>query len=95
VEKLLNLNPPLESLLTAPNEKNDAPRTARQLDSVRKDREASPHEALTKLVSVLRRVRNRRMHGFKAPDGPRDIEILTAATDILQKLGAVALETLP
>jgi hypothetical protein len=95
VNTLLNLTPPLESLLTAAHEEIDGPHTARQLDVVRSQRQNTPHEALTKLVSVLRRVRNRRMHGFKTPDGPRDEEILTAATDILQQLGAVVLATLP
>lgn len=95
VETLLDLDPPLESILTSPHEEIDGHRTARQLDVVRRERESSPHGALTKLVSVLRRVRNRRMHGFKAPDGrPRDDVILTAATDILQQLDEVALETL-
>ncbi len=94
VDALLNLNPPLESLLTVPHEEIDPARTARQLDVVRAQRETAPHEALTKLVRVLRRVRNRRMHGFKTPDGPRDQEILTAATDILQQLGTVAVDTI-
>lgn len=94
VETLLALDPPLESLLTAQHEEIDGPRTARQLDIVRTKREAEPYAALGKLVSVLRRVRNRRMHGFKTPDGPRDQEILTAATETLQRLGAVVLEVL-
>jgi hypothetical protein len=94
VDALLNLSPPLESLLTAPHEEIEADRTARQFDVVRAKRETAPHEALTKLVSVLRRVRNRRMHGFKTPDAPRDQEILTAATSILQQLGGVGLEAI-
>jgi len=41
---------------------------------------------------VLKRVRNRRAHGFKTPDGPRDRDILEASADILQSLGETAVD---
>jgi hypothetical protein len=91
---LLYLNPPLESLVTAPHERLDKERTAEELEFVRAYRDNEPKEAFRRLANVLKRVRNRRAHGFKTPDGPRDSEILEAATDILQSLGDIAVDTL-
>lgn len=93
VDSLLDLQPPLESVLSEPHEEIDAARTARQLAVVRAKRDTEPIAALQKLVSVLKRVRNRRMHGFKTPDGPRDQEILMPSADILQQLAAIVLDT--
>lgn len=94
VDTLLNLNPPLESLLTANYERLNAPRTAEELAIVRAKRASDPKEALCKLADVLKRVRNRRAHGFKTPKGPRDKEILEASADILQTLGEAAVDAL-
>jgi hypothetical protein len=96
VDVLLNLDPPLESILTSPpHERLAADRTARELAVVREKRENEPQEALRNLAEVLRRVRNRRAHGFKTPDGPRDQEILRASADILRNIGEIAIDALP
>jgi hypothetical protein len=94
VDALLNLDPLLESLLTANHERLNASRTAGELAVVRARRENDPKEALRKLADVLKRVRNRRAHGFKTPDGPRDKEILETSADILQTLGEGAVGAL-
>jgi hypothetical protein len=94
VNVLLYLNPPLEALVTAPFERLDKERTAEELEFVRAYRDNEPKEAFRKLANVLKRVRNRRAHGFKTPDGPRDNEILEATSDILQNLGDIAVYTL-
>jgi len=91
VDALLNLDPPLESVFSAPPyERLDSARTARELSTVRQKRENAPKEALLNLTEVLKRVRNRRAHGFKTPDGPRDQLILEAAADILRSIGETA-----
>lgn len=94
VNVLIHLNPPLESLMTARYERLDQDRTARELAFVRAKRDNEPREALRNLANVLKRVRNRRAHGFKSPDGPRDTEILAATTEILQEIGDLAVEVL-
>jgi len=94
VDALLNLNPPLESLLSAKHERLNAQRTADELATVRERRGNDPKAALRALADVLKRVRNRRAHGFKTPDGPRDAEILQATADILQEIGEAGLACL-
>jgi len=90
VDTLLNLNPPLESVLNMPHERLDVERTAQELAFVREHRVDDPKLALLKLAKVLKRVRNRRAHGFKTPYGPRDQEILSAAAPLLQAVGEAA-----
>lgn len=94
VDALLNLNPPLESLLSAQHERLNAERTAGELATVRERRGDDPKAALRSLADVLKRVRNRRAHGFKTTDGPRDGVVLQAAADILQELGEAGLACL-
>ena len=64
VNALINLDPPLESVLTSPHEELDQKLTAEQLEIVRSKRDTHPKEALENLGLVLKRVRNRRAHGF-------------------------------
>lgn len=95
VDILLNLDPPLESILTSPpHERLSADRTVRELTVVREKRGKEPREALRNLTKVLKRVRNRRAHGFKTSDGPRDLEILRASADILRNIGEIAIHAL-
>jgi|SRR6516165_8451562 hypothetical protein len=94
VDALLNLKPPLESVLTARFERLDEQRTATELVIVRTKRNSEPKEALLSLADILKRIRNRRAHGFKTTDGPRDGEILGASADILQNLGEMAVAAL-
>ena len=94
VDTLLGIDPPLESILADPYERLDSEKTAGELDAVRSLREKNPKEALRNLTLVLKRVRNRRAHGFKTPEGPRDKEILSAAVKIARDVGGAAAEAL-
>jgi hypothetical protein len=90
IDTLLNLEPPLESILSMPHEKLNAERTAKELALVRDKRITEPKEALLNLVKVLKRIRNRRAHGFKTPSGLRDQQILGAAVKLLRAVGEIA-----
>jgi hypothetical protein len=94
LDTLLHLNPPLETVLSFPHEHLDAARTAAELEQVRLHRNTNPKLALRNLVQVLKRIRNRRAHGFKTPDGPRDDEILSAAVWLVRIIGLSAAEAL-
>jgi hypothetical protein len=94
VDVLLDLNPPLESILSTPHERLDKDRTSRELKVVREQRSNDVRSALVNLAHVLKRVRNRRAHGFKTPEGPRDHEILSAGVSILRRVGYASAEAL-
>jgi hypothetical protein len=90
VEELVDLQPPLETILTSPYERLNADLTSHELTKVRNLRTTDSKEALLNLVFVLKRVRNRRAHGFKTTAGPRDEVILRASLRILRDLGGFA-----
>lgn len=99
VDALLDLVPPLESIRSFVHERLDVQRTADELASVRDnrasepiDRASEPIVALASLAETLKRIRNRRAHGFKTPDGPRDQVVLGAANDILRKVCGLAIQ---
>jgi hypothetical protein len=92
VDVLLDLDPPLESVLADPHERLDAERTAQELARVRARRRSEPREGCVMLGEVLKRVRNRRAHGFKSRCGPRDSEILGASRRLLWIMCRGALE---
>jgi len=94
VNTLLELEPPLETILSSPHERLNAERTAIELETVNLHREDDPKLALLSVAEVLKRVRNRRAHGFKTPDGPRDSQILGSALGILRLIGLSAAEAL-
>ena len=94
VDRLLNLEPPLETILSFRHERLIAKRTAEELEVVRRHRDDNPKLALHKLADVLKRIRNRRAHGFKTPKGPRDSEILGSALWILRLIGLSGAEAL-
>jgi hypothetical protein len=94
VDALLNLQPPLETILSYRHERLYAERTARELEVVRHNRDTDPKLALHNLAEVLKRIRNRRAHGFKTPKRARDNEILDSATRILQLIGVSAAEVM-
>lgn len=94
VDELLNLNPPIESVLSAEHERLEKDRVAQELDCIRELRAADPKTALRNLAEILKRIRNRRAHGFKTPDGPRDKPILSAAARLLQCIGETAAKEL-
>ena len=90
VDALLNLDPPIESVLNMPHEHLDAKRTVDELQAVRHHRQDQGRLALLNLVKVLKRIRNRRAHGFKTPYGLRDQQILRAASQLLRLMGEVS-----
>jgi hypothetical protein len=95
VEALTCLDPPLETILADPNERLESKKAAQALATVRSSREADPRAALIALGEVLKRIRNKRAHGFKARGTPRDAEILRAARQILSRLCEVAVAQVP
>ncbi|MEO8198087.1 MAG: hypothetical protein ABI689_15320 [Thermoanaerobaculia bacterium] len=82
---LVNLEPPLEKVLAHPRERLHALQVGRELTRMRR-RSTDPKAALSALVSVLNRVRDKKMHGFKTPDGARDLEILEASAILLRNI---------
>lgn len=94
VESLLALDPPLETVLADPNERLYPEDTKKALDQILGQRDRNPTEAVLGLGEVLKRIRNKRAHGFKTRKGPRDREILGAARLILLRLCELAVEVL-
>lgn len=96
VEQLLGLSPPIESILTYEGEEDwlDAEKASEMVECVRQLRTGDPLRAAVCLLWLLRRIRNRREHGFKTPDGPRDQEILAAARLCLEILCRASLPLL-
>ena len=94
VDELLNLQPPLEAVLSNQYERLDAEHTSHELNEVRRLRTTDPKASLVNLAHILKRVRNSRAHGFKTPEGPRDKIILSASLKLLRNLGGLAAEYL-
>ncbi|MGQ0670853.1 MAG: hypothetical protein ACT4PO_14500 [Actinomycetota bacterium] len=93
VDSLLNLRPPLETILSDPHEQLEEDAAKKSLDTLRRCRDADPRSALLALGGILKRIRNRRAHGFKSRSGPRDSEILGAARSVLAALCSAALDS--
>lgn len=91
VDTLLNLDPPLETVLVSQYERNDPEGTQRVIEVVRANRTSHPTTALSNLGSLLKRIRDKREHGFKTRHGPRDYVILGATRSILEALCRSAL----
>lgn len=83
VDALLQLDPPLETVLANPYERLAAEDTAAALETVRRLRKKDPRGALHSFGDILKRIRNKRAHGFKSAKGPRDQQILHAARTFL------------
>jgi hypothetical protein len=94
VEVLLKLDPPLETILCSPHERLDPTATLSAFASIRSANQGGPYEAAVSLGEILKRIRNKRAHGFKSRSGPRDQEILRAARLILDGLCGLAVEAL-
>jgi hypothetical protein len=92
VDSLLKLKPPLETVVSHPQEELETEKVAAALEKVRSQRAAAPREALAGLGVVLKAIRNKREHGFKTRVGPRDSEILRPARQLLGKLSQAALD---
>jgi hypothetical protein len=86
VDVLLELAPPLETMLVDERERLQPLQAARELAKVRERRQSDPKAALAALFEIVQRIRDKREHGFKTPDGPRDVEILSAAAEILSMM---------
>lgn len=93
VDALLNLDPPLETVVSHPREKLKTEQVSAALDKIRMHRASSPREALAEMGFVLKTIRNKREHAFKTRDGLRDTEILRPARRLLNQLGQAALES--
>jgi hypothetical protein len=93
VDAFLNLDPPLETVVSHPREELETAEVTAALDDVRTQRAVAPREALARLGFVLKAIRNKREHGFKTRTGSRDTEILRSARQLLVKLCQAAFET--
>ena len=93
VDALLNLDPPLETVLSHPREELRTAHVQAALEKIHTQRAVAPREALAELGSVLKAIRNKREHGFKTRAGPRDMQILRPARQLLVKLCQAAFET--
>ncbi len=92
VESLLSLDPPLETVLSHPRERLYAEDAKMAVNQVRGQRDKNPAAALVSLGEILKRIRNKRAHGFKTRSGRRDQEILGAARTLLLRLCELAVE---
>ena len=92
VDALLNLNPPLETIISHQHELLETVKVTNALEKVRAQRAALPREGLAALGFVLKVIRNKREHGFKTRDGSRDTEILHSARQLLANLCQAAFE---
>jgi hypothetical protein len=86
VEALIEIQPPLESIASNQHERLDEERAQHLVETVRANQDSDPKSAIIALAEVLKRIRNRRAHGFKTPDGPRDEEILGNAAEIIRAM---------
>jgi hypothetical protein len=90
VDVLLDLDPPLETLLSHPEETLRTRQVTEALTTIRNVRRTNPRTAALHLAMVLKRVRDKRYHGFKSIHGNRDAEILGAARAVLEELARIA-----
>jgi hypothetical protein len=87
IRTLVSLDPPLETVATSPHEELYPDRTAATFARIRAGQAIAPLQALAALGEILKRIRNKRAHGFKSSDpGTRDGLILTAASSILREI---------
>jgi len=86
VDRLLALEPPLETLLAEPRERLNERTAATELERLKVRRTGDPKASLLALVELLQRIRDKREHGFKSAHGLRDTEILEASVSILRGL---------
>lgn len=93
VDSLTNLSPPLETVLVSRHERLDEKKLQNTLEVIRREKEINPIAALICLGEILKRIRNKREHGFKTPYSSRDSEILSASRTILEWFCAMALQT--
>jgi len=91
IDILLGLDPPLETVINSPHEKLYSEKTKLAINQFYQNKETNPKESLLVLGEILKRIRNKRAHGFKTSNGFRDQEILDSSKDILGRIcGSVA-----
>ncbi len=83
VDSLIFLDPPLETVIVDTDEKPVEDSTMRIIAKVRSSRDSAPREALADLGEILRRIRDKLAHGFKAESGTDNNEVLLLARKIL------------
>ncbi len=83
VDSLIFLDPPLETILTDPDEKAVEDSTARIIAKVRSSRDSDPREALINLVEILKIINDTCVHGLKTESGSGGSEVLSSARKIL------------
>ena len=83
MNSLIFLDPPLETVLTDPDEKPGEDSVMRIIGKVRSSRDSDPREALINLVEILGRIRDKLAHGFRIESESGENEILSSARKIL------------
>jgi hypothetical protein len=84
---LTNLDPPLETQQTNPHERLNPENTARAIATINANATNAPDRAIEAVGTILKGIRNKRAHGFKATDPTtRDGNILRLATTVLHQL---------
>jgi hypothetical protein len=86
VDLLIFLDPPLETVIVDPDEKQVEDSTMRIIAKVRSSRDSDPREALINLVEILRRIHDTCVHGHKTESGSGENEVLFLARKILYLL---------
>jgi hypothetical protein len=94
VDVLLGLEPPLETVLASSHERLEVQSAAAELTCIRQSRDDDPGAALIALGAILKRIRNKRVHGFKTRQGERDGVILGAARPLLFGLVVLVVQAL-
>ncbi len=94
VDSLVFLDPPLETVLADHDEKPDEDSTMRIIAKIRSSRDSDPRETLINLGEIIKRICDKRVHGFKTESGPRDKEILSLTRKILYLLCMLAISKL-
>lgn len=86
VSALIQLKPPLETLISwKRGESSKKEEIKNSLKRLRDRKNETPDRLTAALINVLSTIRNKRYHGFKSPESPRDNEILGNGAVILKK----------
>ena len=94
IDELLMLEPPLENILVNAHERLSPEKTKQAISNFYAYRENNPIESILSLGEILKRIRNKRAHGFKTRSGPRDQIILRTSRNILQRMCEMVAEEL-
>ncbi len=87
ITHLMTLDPPLETHQANPHERLAPEHTKRAFATINANATIAPDIAITAIGEILKRIRNKRAHGFKSTDPTtRDGTILRLATAILHQL---------